>query len=691
MFVDEATATLRLTRGTRTYYFCAPSCLEQFAAPGIHRARLQRELLFAWPLAAAVAALTYLGFPFAGAALVAAALATVVQFYPGLGFYQGTMAAIRARMGNMDILIAVGTSAAYGYSVAVLTFPGRLPPALYFDASSLIIALILTGAYLEQSTRDRAGATLRRLGELLPRTAHRWEGGVESDVHVEQLRIDEVVRVRAGERYPTDGNVRSGRGTSQEAWLTGEPLPVAKAPGDPVLAGAINGESALEVQVTRIGADTLVAQIGQLVAEAETSRVPLQRLADRIAAAFVPLVLVISVVASLGWLTFGGAPAADALLIFVTVVIIACPCAFGIATPAAVVVGTGRAADEGIVFKGHDAMERAATATFVLTDKTGTLTEGRPTLVRVVATSGTSEGTILGWAAGLEAGSSHPLAEAVRRKARADGVLPSPVDAPTDEAGRGVRGIIDGRPMSIRRLDAEDATLGTMEAFEGALRAPNAGELTWSLLVREETPVGLLGFVDTVSMGAAEGVRALLADGVGIAMVTGDREASARHVAAAVGIQTVHAGVSPAEKLAIVRRYQSEGKKVAFVGDGVNDAAALSAADVGIAIGAGADVAKEAGQVVLIRTDFRGAPLALRIARGTVRKVRQNLLWAIGYNAILLPIAAGLLVPFLGFSVYTVLPVAGAAAMAVSSTTVVLNSFSLQWISLGPARPARAA
>ena len=686
MFVDETTATLRLTRRNRTYYFCASGCLEQFAAPGAHRAELRRELAVAWPLAAIIGALTYTGFPFAGSTLLAGLLASIVQFYPGLSFYRGTLDALRSRMGNMDVLIAVGTTAAYLYSVAAIALPGRFPSALYFDASSLIIALILTGNYLEQKTRDRAGSALERLAELVPAIAHAWDGEQESDRHVGELRPGDRVRVRAGERFPADGTVLSGRSTVDESLLTGEPLPVRKDPGDRVLAGSINGDGLLEIEVVRLGPDSLVAQIGQLVAEAETSRVPLQRLADRIASTFVPLVLGLAVVAALGWWLLGGASPTDSLLVFVTVAIIACPCAFGIATPAAVVVGTGRAAAAGILFKGHDAIERAARIDLVLTDKTGTLTRGRPSLDAVRPAAGVEASWALAAAAGLEAASTHPFAEAVRASALSRQAAPARVEQLVDEPGRGVSGVLDGRRISLRSLGDSDREVGAQ--WDGPRSAPAEGTPpgSRSALTYDGRVVALFEFRDAVSEGAAAAVESLRSDGIDAVMVTGDREETARRVATTVGIRRWHSGVSPSGKLEILREYQRQGRRVAFVGDGINDAAALAAADVGIAIGSGADVVREAGQIVLLRTDFSGVPLVLRIARGTVRKVRQNLRWAIGYNGILLPIAAGILVPIWGFSIYLVLPIAGAAAMALSSTTVVLNSLSLRWISLDPSR-----
>lgn len=681
MYVDERSTDLRLTRGTRTYYFCASSCLEQFAAPGAHRAELRRQLIVGWPMAAAVAVLTYTGYPFEGATWLAAALATVVQFYPGRAFYRGTLDALRSRVGNMDVLIAVGTSAAYAYSVVVLALPGRLPSALFFDASSLIVVLILTGNYLEAETRDRAGAAVRKLAELVPATVHRWVAGRETDAPLAEVLPGELVRVRAGERFPVDGRVRSGTSEADESPLTGEPLPVPKLPGERVLAGSLNGGGLLEIEVEQRGPDTLIAQVGQLVAEAETSRVPLQRLADRIAAWFVPVVLALAVLAAAAWAFLGRASPTDALLVFVTVVIIACPCAFGIATPAAVVVGTGRAATEGILFRGPEAIERTARVDLVLTDKTGTLTRGRPELVTVVTATGFPVEQGLAIALGLEAGSAHPYAAAVRRASAERGLTPAPVDSVAVEAGSGVRGRWTGRPVAL--LSRASARAEGVDDGELGPQPSDPVGASETLLVADHRAVARLLFRDEVAPGVPHAVEALRSDGIEVIIVTGDLEAATQELARSLRIPRWHAGVSPAEKLELVRRYTREGHRVGFVGDGINDAAALAAAEVGIAIGAGADVAKEVGQVVLLRTDFSGVPLALRIARGTVGKVRQNLAWAFGYNAILLPVAAGALVPLFGFSVYLLLPIAGAAAMAVSSTTVVLNSLSLRWISLG--------
>src|SRR5208282_1746079 len=491
------------------------------------------------------------------------------------------------------------------------------------------------------------------------------------------VRPNDLCRVRPGGRFPTDGSVVEGRSTVNEALLTGESLPVEKGPGDTVIAGGVNGEGLLTLRATNVGEDTVLAQIGRLVTEAETSRVPLQQLADRIAATFVPVVLVLATAAALGWFAVG-AGFTIALLVFVSVAITACPCAFGIATPAAIVVGTGRAAEEGILFKGKDSLERASTIDLVLTDKTGTLTLGLPTLTDLVPATGVTLDALLSVAAALEAGSEHPLARAVVAAASRRRLSVPTADGIRADPGKGIRGALSGTPLAVLNESAlreEGVELGPLRS--GAERLTFEGK-AWSAVLEAGRPIGLVGFSDELVPGARAAVSALTEDGISVAMATGDHETAARAVGAAVGISEVHAGMAPRDKLELIRELQRQGKKVAYVGDGINDAPALAAADLGIAIGAGSDVAREAGGVILLRSEFGDVARALRLGRRTVRKVRGNLAWAIGYNVVLLPVAMGALVPFLGLGVYAVLPITGALAMGISSTTVVLNSLSLR-------------
>ncbi len=677
MFVNERDAELKLVRDNRTYFFCSAHCLQEFAQPAAALRALRRKLAVAWPLSVAVLLLTYL-IQVPSGSWVMLALASIVQFYPGSQFYRSTRDAIRSRVWNMDILIAVGTTAAYGYSVVVLLAPGRLPPSLFFDASSLIVTLILTGNYLEHMTRERARGAVRRLGELIPTTALVLRDGVEEEIPVSEVAEGDRWRVLPGGRFPTDGTVVEGRSSTSEALLTGESLPVEKGPGSSVLAGGTNGEGPLAVVATRVGADTVLAQIGALVTEAETSRVPLQQLADRIAAAFVPVVFGLAAVAAVGWFALG-AGFTVALLVFVSVAITACPCAFGIATPAAIVVGTGRAAEDGILFKGRDSLERASEVDVVLTDKTGTLTRGRPRLTDILPVAGVAPRELLSMASAVEAGSEHPLANAVREAAVAQGV---PIPFASDirvEPGVGVHGTLSGEPVAVLGGHEGEGSSGDLETLRESVERLSQDGKAWSTVQRSGQTVGVLGFSDELLPEVPSVVRALEEDGIGVVMVTGDHSGAALSVAKSAGIRDVHAEMGPRQKLELIREYQRRGHKVAYVGDGINDAPALAAADLGIAVGAGTEVAREAGGVILIRSGFAGVATALRLGRRTVRKVRGNLTWAVGYNAVLLPIAMGALVPLFGLRVYDVLPITGALAMGLSSTLVVLNSLSLRW------------
>ncbi len=688
MFVDPRSSGLKLLREGRTYFFCSSHCLREFAEPERELGALRQKLVVAWPLCLAIVLLTY-AVRFEGGPWVVFALASLVEFYPGLQFFAGTREAVRNRTWNMDVLVAVGTGAAYAYSVGVLLLPGRLPPTLYFDASSLIVTVILTGNYLEHLTRERARGTLRRLHELLPATALVLREDREYEIPAAEVRPGDQYRVLPGGRFPADGTVLEGNSSVNEAGLTGESLPVEKGRGDPVIAGATNGDGRLTVVANRVGEDTVLAEIGRLVTEAETSRVPLQRLADRMAASFVPVVLVLATVAAAGWFAVG-AGFTIALLVYVSIVITACPCAFGIATPAALVVGTGRAAEEGILFKGGESIERASEVDRVLTDKTGTLTQGRPRLTDVVPAPGETVEGLLSLAASAEVGSEHPFAKAVLEAARLRNVPIAPAEESHAAPGAGTRTRVSGASVEVLSERGARDEGADLTGLAGPIERLSFEGKSGSVVLRNGRPVGLLGFADEIARGVREAIRALGEDRISLEMVTGDRESAAVAVASELGIREFRAGLTPAQKLARIRELQAEGHKVAYVGDGINDAPALAAADLGIAIGSGTEVARESAGVILLRPDFRGVALALRFGRRTVRKVRGNLAWAVGYNAVLLPIAMGALVPASGLGVYNVLPITGAVAMGASSAAVVLNSLSLRWVALGPKRPGVA-
>lgn len=677
MAVAEGPEALSLLRENRAFFFCSEACREEFAEPELQLARLRTDLLVAWPASAVVLLLTYAAPNLLGGFAVLP-LAALVQFLPGRRFYRGTFDAIHSRIWNMDVLIAVGTTLAFGYSTASLLLPGRLSATTYFDASTFIITLILTGYYLEHLTREQARGTLRSLQELLPTTVLRVRGGEQAPIPLDEVRPGDTYRVLPGARIPTDGVVREGTSLLDEAVLSGESVPVVKRPGSPVLSGAINGRGVLLVEATRVGTDTFLAQISHLVSEAETSRVPLQRLADRIASRFVPLVLVIAFVASVAWY-LGGAGITIGLLVFVSIAVTACPCAFGIATPAALMVGTSKAAAEGVLFKGRDSLYQASRVDTVLLDKTGTLTRGVPVLSDLVPAPGVDPARLLAIAAGLEGGSEHPFAQAVSDAAQRRGIAPLRFDRIEALPGSGIQGQAEGAIWSIRGGSLhENDSFSRGGLHEPARRLDVEGK-SWSVVSQGDWDLGLLGFSDELDPSAREFTASLLRKGIAVSLVTGDREGAANRIATSLGISDVHANMTPGAKLRLIRELQRRGRRVAYVGDGINDAPALTAAELGIAMGAGTDVAKESGGAILVRSDLRGVNVALNAGRRTVRKVRENLGWAIGYNAVLLPIAAGALVPVFGLDVFRFLPVTGALAMGLSSTTVLLSSLSLRW------------
>ncbi len=587
-------------------------------------------------------------------------LAATVQALFGARFYRGAWQALRAGAGTMDTLVALGTSAAFGLSAWALAEGGGRP--LYFEASAAVIALVRTGRWLEARARQQAGAALRALERLRPDTARVRRGGVESEVAVAGLRAGDLIVVRPGERIAADGIVREGASSADESLLTGESLPVPKQPGSPVTGGAVNGEGVLLVEATALGAESRLAQMVRLVEDAQAQKPPVQRLVDRVSTVFVPVVVAAAVLTVLGW-WLAGAGLAAAAVNGVAVLVIACPCALGLATPAAIMVGTGVAARYGILIRDPAALERAGGIATVVFDKTGTLTEGRPVLVAVHPASGRTRGEVLRTAIALQAGSEHPLARAVLAAGEATPAASGIRALP----GRGVEGIVDGRRhrLGSARLMREDGV--DTAALAGQAAALEADGRTVSFLAGPDGVLGLLAFGDTPRPRAAGAVAALRARGIRVVLLTGDGEGAARFVAGALGIGEVHAGALPADKAALVTGLRAEGG-VAMVGDGVNDAAALAAADLGIAMGTGADVAAAASGITLVGGDPGLVPAALAIARLTHRRIWHGLFWAFAYNLVGLPLAAaGLLSPVLA-----------GAAMAFSSVGVVGSALLLR-------------
>lgn len=596
-------------------------------------------------------------------------LATPVQFVSGWQFYRDSYYNLRALNANMSVLVALGTSAAYFYSLAALLWPELGIPGLYFETSAVLITLVLLGKLLEARAKGRTSEAIRKLMRLQPRTARVIRDGVESELPIDQVRPGDRVVVRPGERIPVDGTVLAGASAVDESMLTGESLPVEKAPGDTVVAGTVNKHGSLQFEATRVGAETALAQIIRVVEEAQASRAPIQRMADVVSSYFVPAVVVISLITFVAWYLLGGDFTA-ALLAMTAVLVIACPCALGLATPTAIMVGTGLGAEHGILFKGGEHLERAHQLQAVILDKTGTITRGEPRVTRIEPLDAWTARELLRLVASAERRSEHPLATAIVSRATDEGLDLAEPEEFEALPGRGVAARVEGRRVLVgtqRLLDEESVDTGRLEPLRMELE--EAGQ-TAMLVAVDGEPAGLVAVADTVKPGAAEAVAALRQMGLEIWMLTGDNVRTARAIAEQVGIDPDHvlAEVLPEQKADQVQALRARGLKVGMVGDGINDAPALVAADLGIAIGTGTDVAIEAADVTLMRGDLMGIVSAIRLSRQTMRKIRQNLFWALIYNALGIPLAAA------GF----LSPILAGGAMAFSSVSVVTNSILLK-------------
>src|SRR5438876_92020 len=680
MFVEEGSHALTATlHGTR-YFFCSETCLTQFQAPEKALTRLKQLVLVGTVLTVPITALTYL--PLIPSKdinnLVMFLLSVPVQFVVGFRFYRGSYDALRSRIGNMDLLIGLGTTAAWLYSTVVTFVPVFFPGSeTYFETSAIIITLIQTGNLLEYITKGKASEAVHRLLSLQSTTAHVIRGVIETSIPVEKVEVDDVLIVRPGERIPVDGRVVEGSSAVDESMITGESLPKDKRSGDEVIGATINKTGLLRMKATKIGQDTVLSQIAKLVEEAQVGKAPLQRLADRVSAYFVPSVILIATTSFLFWFFVARIGLAFSLLAFVSVVIIACPCALGIATPAALLVGTGKGAENGILIKGGDQLEEAGKINTIIFDKTGTVTKGQPSVTDIVPVGKLTEIQILGYAGAVEKGSEHPLAAAVVNAAQGKRIELSDPSGFEALPGLGVKATVRGHEVLLGNLELMGKFSVPVEVYSERMMELQDQGKTISLLALDRQPVGLIGLADTVKESSAPTIKALKKMGLDIVMLTGDNERTAKAIARTLGIDTVFANVRPRDKEEIVKKLQ-KGGKVAMVGDGINDAPALAAANVGIAIGSGTDVAKETGGIILIKDDMTDVPKALELSKATVRKIKQNLLWAFVYNVALIPIAAGILVPFLGPGIYQVLPLLAGAAMAISSVTVVSNSLLLR-------------
>jgi Cu+-exporting ATPase len=609
--------------------------------------------------------------------------ATIVQFIFGRRFLVTALRNARHGEATMDTLVAIGTLAAYGYSLFVTLLPEVVMAAgigqeTYFEAAAIIIGLILLGRWLEARAKGQAAGAVKALLELRPTTARVLRDGVEADVSLEQVKAGDFLRVRPGDRVPVDGVLLQGASAVDEAMLTGESLPVEKAVGDELIGGTMNASGSFVMRAERVGADTALAQIVRLVQQAQGSKPPIQRAVDRVTAVFVPIVLAIATVTFLVWLVFGPDPRITfGLTAAIAVLIIACPCAMGLATPTAIMVGTGRGAEAGILVRDGAALETAQRVSAVVLDKTGTITRGEPSVTEVVAAEGVDSRDVVRLAASAERGSEHPLAEAIVRHADGAGLELADAEAFEAIAGRGVRATVDGHDLLIGTEVLLAEANADVDSLREQAEAAAAKGRSPVYVARDGHLIGLIAVADTVKPDSADAIEQLHAAGLEVWMITGDRRATAEAIAASVGIgpDRILAEVLPGDKAARVAELQAAGHRVAMVGDGINDAPALAQADVGVAIGTGADVALEASDITLVGDDLRGVPAAIRLSRATMRTIRQNLVWAFGYNVLLIPVAAGVLFPVAGVLLS---PALAAGAMALSSVSVVTNSLRLR-------------
>ena len=676
MHVEEQNTSIVVEREGKKYYFCSANCKLQFERPEKELRNLRIALVVSWPLTIVVAVLTYvlhLGF----GNYIMLVLASIVQFYAGQRFYAGILDAIKNRSANMDTLIAIGTSAAWAYSTVVILFPSIFPTGgIYFDTSTIIISLILTGTYMQRLAESRASTAVSALIALQPKIVHRIEGDKVADTAIEQVKEGDILLVKPGEKIPTDSIVLEGESSVDESMITGESMPLTKRVGDKVVGGTVNSTSSLKVKATKVGEDTALAQIIKIVKDAATSKVPIQKLADKVSSYFVPVVVLVGILSSLSWYFLGGVGINTAILIFVSVLIIACPCALGIATPAALLVSSGRAAKAGILIKSGENLQKASKVTTLVLDKTGTLTKGKPEVTDIYAAAGYDEMEVLRLAAVAEINSEHVIGKAIVSKAQSMKIKSEFPKRFTYAQGSGVTALTkSGKKITVGNRDLFDEV--QLSDLEAKLQELESEGKTTLIIGEGGKAIGLVAIADAIKGDSRKAIDSFKNAGYTVWLATGDNQKAANAVAKSLGIEYVISGVKPKDKLDKISDLQKEGDVVAMVGDGVNDAPALTKADVGIAIGAGTEIAIQAGGIILINNSIYDAFVALQLGKKTMSKIRQNLFWAFGYNIILIPIAAGALIPILTISVYNILPMLAALAMAFSSFPVVTNSLLL--------------
>jgi Cu+-exporting ATPase len=733
MFVEENKNSIQHSKDGIKYYFCSSQCLNEFLEPekALKKLKIHVAISIALTIPIIILSLPHMipqiGHIFPMEMMehtnyILLALATPIQFWIGWRFYRGFWDGVKAKASNMDTLIAIGTTAAYLYSAIVTIVPGYFPfTAVYFETAAIIITLILVGRLLETKTKEKASDAVRKLLDLKPRTARILrlvinEGNEktelsknnnnniddlnqshinfdksklkaitkefkEIEIPVEQIGEGDLMVIRPGERVPTDGLIIEGNSSIDESALTGESIPIDKTKGDEVIGATINKNGLLKVKATKVGQDTVLSQIITLVEEAKTGKAKLEKMVDQVAKYFVPAIVMIAIGVFLGWYFIGDAGLTYSILAFVSVMIIACPCALGIATPAALMMGAGKGAENGILYKGGEHIEIANKVNTIIFDKTGTLTVGKPSVTDLVSlTEDIGEQELLRLAAIAESGSEHPLAQAVIRKAKENGIPITNPDSFEAISGHGLKAVYSNHTIMIgnRKMMEDSSKIAVTESVDARLTVFEKEGKTAVLVAIDNILSGIIAISDTIKENAKDAIKALKSKGIEVIMLTGDNEKTANAVAFKLGINKVIAEVLPHQKEEVVAKLKTnKDKVVAMVGDGINDAPALARADLGIAIGSGTDVAKETGGIILIKDDIRDVVTALDLGKRTVSKIKQNLFWAFAYNTGLIPIAAGALVPILGLGVFGWLPILAGLAMAMSSVTVVTNSLLL--------------
>lgn len=665
MFVPETTDLVTEVDGKK-YYFCSSGCMQKFSSPDLEAKKLRKRLILSWILAVPVLLITYLvSEKFQYRDYILLALTLPIQFYSGFGFYEGAWHSIKSKSANMDLLVSIGTLTAFIFSLFITLFPSAIPGAgVYYDASAFIITLILTGNFIESIMKRKANRAAERLMDMMPSVAHLVnETGQVTDVPLDSIKPGQILNVRAGEVFPADGVIDNGSTEVDESMITGEQIPVFREKGQRILSGTRNINGSIYLLVKRAGGDSTVRQIYDMIERASSGRAKVQRIADVFSYYFVPVVMASAITSSLFWYFYLSStgysdPIEVSVLAFVSVIVIACPCAIGLAGPITLLISSNVSSENGIIIKNSSALDRLSKVNRVVMDKTGTITESEPTVTGIDITGEETESEILTYASSMEMNSNHPIARAIQSRAKLMGINPEKAEDIREIPGTGIEGTVGGIPVKIRKSGNEERS-----SVKVVVDGRDVAVIHVSYKIRPE---------------AKRTITELKTLGIEVSIVSGDTDKEVQAIGEEIGVSDIYSGILPEQKAEIVKKFQSNGDYVMFVGDGINDSVALETSDVGVAMGSGSDIARESGDVILLNNNLENIVKVKLIGNETITKVRQNIGWAFGYNAILIPVAAGVLVPFLGLSVYTILPILSAFAMGMSSSSVVMNSLLLR-------------